>query len=575
MKSLLSHQNWHLNTVNPDLLKEIKSSLGCSTTLARIIARRFDDRYQTLTEEFSSGFHCPEQLPDISPAISRLAQALQNQEKILIHGDFDVDGLSSAAILYRGLIDLAPSLSKSLKVEVGSRELGHGLNRVVTSRLINKDYDLLITTDCGVSNNQEIKTLGEQGIDTIVTDHHHPPDILPPAVAVVDPKREGSTYPNPYLSGSGIAFKIIEALQEEWGAVDNQYLLSQLAALGTIADLSPLIKKGEQENRILIRNGLQRLRESPLTGIAALAERTDTKIGQISSRELSFRIIPKLNAANRVGDPKVGLLLLTTNDPQRADYLAEVLLDYDKDRSSVQSNLISKAKARLRDRDTDPAQEGIIFVVGQEWNPGVIGLTASRLSNQYSLPAVITSVENNTARGSARSIEGFDIVEGLSNCDDLLDQYGGHARAGGFTTHPRYLDRIYERLSEWGKSKLNGEAYSEATTQILDAKVELQQLDLNLWEELDKLKPFGIGNPRPKFLLPNTRLSDVRTVGKKNSHLKSTLVSNGDKIDCIGFNMADALEQINENEEHNIVFNLGIDTWGKRSIQLELEDFLL
>ncbi|MEF8798670.1 MAG: single-stranded-DNA-specific exonuclease RecJ [Candidatus Bipolaricaulota bacterium] len=583
MKSLLSENRvWSENQFDEELVDRTRKKLNCSKVFAKVVSRRYGEKVENASLSLDSSqsslrdtFHSPEDLQDLTRAVDRLVKAIEQGENVFIHGDFDVDGLSSSVLVYRGLkcLEGLPGPGK-LKVDVGSRDYGHGINRKVSARLIDEGFDLLITTDCGIKGIDEIDHLQNFGVDVIVTDHHEPSDSLPPAVAVVDPKREDSSYPNPHLSGAGVAYKVMDNLLEKLGkGHETRKDLLQLAALGTISDLVPLITESSDENRRLVKVGIEYMNGNPITGISALLGKIGGEKGKVKPEIVSYRIAPKLNSANRVGDPQVSFMLLATEDRNRADHLAKTLIDYDRDRSRLQNRLIRTATEKLKDRDFDPEAEGLVFVVGEEWNPGIIGLIASRLSERFNLPAVVLSKERTKCRGSVRGVEGLSIVEGLSRCSNHLVKFGGHKMAGGFTASSSEIIPLKNCLKEWASSRLDN--YEEVEKNVLEARLNPVQVDKNLYREVENLSPFGKGNPRPKFWMEGLNMVGARRVGNSKKHLKMKLADNDEVLDCIGFGMGESLPLLKERGKINPVFTLDLNDWGgSEKIQLKLEDFV-
>ncbi len=583
MKSLLNKDRfWRENRIEEDLVDQVRKKLNCSRVFAELVADRYGESHEraSLSLESLRGspedvFHSPEDLPDMSEAVERIVKALEEEQKVFIQGDFDVDGLSSSALLYRGLRNLESLPGPGeLKVEVGNRDSGHGISREVSSRLIDEEFDLLITTDCGVKGVAEITHLRNFGVDVIVTDHHEPSDSLPPALAVVDPKRDDSDYPNSYLAGAGVAYKLVQGLLNEIGDKRNESgTLVQLAALGTISDLVPLVVDGEDENRWLVRAGLEELNQNPLTGVSAILGETGRKDSEIGPDTVSYQIAPKLNSANRVGDPQVSFLLLATENREKADHLAKTLIDYNRDRSRIQNKLTRQAVNKLQEIGFDPEEEGIVFVAGEDWNPGILGLISSQLSSKYNLPAVTVSKSRPKSRGSARGTGGLSIYEGLKECSRHLSKFGGHEMAGGFSVDSFRLEPLRECLKSWASSKL--EEYDKTEEKSVDSRLDSTQVSLDLFRELQTLAPFGKGNPKPKFWMDGLEVVSARRVGSSKNHLKMKLGDGEEIMDSIGFGMGEELALIKDQDKVRPVFTLDLNDWGGReSVQLKLEDFL-
>ncbi|MFB6290606.1 MAG: single-stranded-DNA-specific exonuclease RecJ [Candidatus Bipolaricaulia bacterium] len=584
MKSLLGNDRiWTPGKSDTSLVNEIREELNCSRVFANLVASRYGKSFRktTLTKEAGEGapegvFHPSEELPDISRAATRVIKAAEKEEDIFIHGDFDVDGLSSASLVYRGLKSLEnlPGPGK-LKVDVGSRDSGHGISKKVSSRLIDEGFDLIITTDCGVKGNEEISHLNKFGIDVIVTDHHEPSSTLPPALAIVDPKREDSNYPNPHLSGAGVAYKLVERLLEKVdGNSGTRSDLIQLAALGTVSDLVPLVVEGEDENRWIVKTGLDEMKRNPVTGISALLGELSSKSKDISPETISYRIAPKLNSANRVGDPQVSFLLLATSNRARAEHLARTLIDYDRDRSRIQDKLTRKAINQVKEAGFEPEKEGLVFVVGEDWNPGILGLVSSRLSRKFNLPAVTVSKSTPNCRGSVRGVGGLNVYQGLSHCSSHLTKFGGHKMAGGFTVDSSSLDSLRRCLKNWATSRID--TYEKMEKKTLEAELDPIQVNKDLYREIRTLAPFGIGNPEPYFWMERLKIVSARRVGSSKNHLKLKLAGDDEILGCIGFGMGEHLPLLKEQEKVNPVFTLELNDWGGREkIQLKLKDFVL
>ena len=584
MKSLLNDDRiW--TTAQPDgsLVDRIREELNCSRVFAGLVANRYGEKFREVSLTRESGdkfpeevFHSPESLPDLSRAVDRIIEAASEEQDVFIHGDFDVDGLSSASLVYRGLKNLEnlPGPDR-LKVEVGSRDFGHGISKKTSSRLIDEGFDLVVTTDCGVKGIEEISHLKKFGIDVVVTDHHEPSESLPPALAIVDPKRDDSDYPNPHLAGAGVAYKLVEKIIAEVdGISERRGDLIQLAALGTVSDLVPLVVEGEDENRWLVNVGLREMRKNPLTGISALLDELGSKREDVRPEIISYRIAPKLNSANRVGDPQVSFLLLATRNRARAEHLARTLIDYDRDRSRLQDKLTRKAINQVKEAGFDPERDGLVFVVGDEWNPGILGLVSSRLSGKFNLPAATVSKSTPKCRGSVRGIDGLSIYEGLKHCSRYLTKFGGHEMAGGFTTDSSDLNSLRECLQNWASTQLD--SYEDRDQSSLAAKLNPVQVNMDLYREIQTLAPFGVGNPEPYFWMERLKIVSARRVGSSKSHLKLKLSGGDEILDCIGFGMGEDLPRLKERERVNPVFMLELNDWGGRErIQLKLKDFVL
>ena len=540
------------------LIDTIRSALGCSVPYATLLAQRGGENWASVIDPGTQSFHSPFLLHDMEHAVERLRQAFDRKEKIFIHGDFDADGLTGAAVLYRALRPLLPA--NSIKVEVGERAHGHGLSKPFVLRAIQEGFQLVITVDCGISNHAEIAELKRAGIDTIITDHHLPAESLPEAVAIVDPHRAEDSYPNPNLAGVGVAYKLVCAVYERLGHPAPMHLLD-LVALGTVADLVPLSSNGESENRAIVREAFARIAkgEGCSLGLRALSEKLSVKPEKIRASDIGYLIAPKLNAANRAGDPKVAFLLLITEDADQAEYLAEILLDYNRDREIAQNDLIAQADEQIRADGMTPREDGILFLVGKYWNEGILGLVASNLAERYRVPAIVLSKGDRVSRGSCRSAGGFDVSACLEAQTDLLLQYGGHRMAAGFSVATEALSQLEERIERYVADHRSEMA--PLSPEQIDAESSLAEIDARLHADLTSLAPFGPGNPRPIFLIRDCSFEGLTLVGNRKQHLKGLVAQNGMTLPFIAFRMGRHLETFEVADDVSLVCQVGFDDW--------------
>jgi single-stranded-DNA-specific exonuclease len=550
---------------DPTLVDGIRASLGCARPFAVLLAQRGGASWESLIDPGIGSFHSPFVFSGTERAVDRLVRAIDADEKIFIHGDFDVDGLTGAAVLYRGLRPLLPQ--NTLKVDVGDRTNGHGISRPSVLRAIEEGFGLVITADCGVSNLEEIDALNQAGIDTIVTDHHVPPSALPDALAIIDAHLEGETYPNRHLAGVGVAYKLVCALYERLGKPTPTQLLD-LVALGTVADLVPLSCDGESENRAFVREAFSLIGrgEGSSQGLRVLFDKLSVNPKKISTSDIGYLVAPKLNAANRAGDPKVAFLLLITEIPDQAEYLAEILLDYNRDREIAQSDLIAQAEQFIREEQLNPEEDGLALVAGKYWNEGILGLVASNLVERYRVPSIAISRGDRVSRGSCRSVGEFDISACLEAHRDLLLQFGGHRMAAGFSVANEQLPRLEERLFEY--IAVHRGELSSHTAEDVDARLAVGEVDLRFYTDLISLGPFGPGNARPRFLLSGCTFSELTLVGNRKQHLKGQVTQNGTSLPFIAFRMAKHLDAFERAEPLGLVAHAGFDDW-RNSIQIQ------
>lgn len=566
-----SKKRWEFPSLAEDLVERYASELGVSLALARVLAARSkgSDPRQLLKNDLSE-LSSPATLRGIERALERIERAIAQGESIFIHGDFDVDGLTSAALLYRALKHLG---APGVKVEIEDRERGHGLNSQVVEQILHESFTLLITTDCGISDIECVTTLQERGVDVIITDHHEPPEQIPPAFAIINPRQSDCPYPNGDLAAVGVVYQVVSALYEHFGLPQEacrEYL--DLVMIGTVGDLVPLVRDGRVENRLLVKGGLDLLAQGRgSTGLRVLIEKLSLNPRRLTAGEISYIVVPKLNAANRAGDPWVAFLLLTTEDEKQAEYLASTLLDYNYDRQVAQDDLLFQAEELVRS-ELDLQRDKIIILSGQYWNPGVIGLVASDLVDKYYLPTLMLAQGAQFARASGRSIPEFNLIECLTHHRHLFERFGGHHMAAGFSIKNEWIPRLKEELGGYARERLAG---LEGPIQSLDAELAPKEISMQFYEELQQLGPFGVGNREPRFLLRDVRIREARTVGNSAKHLKLKLTAKEQDFDAIGFDLGDHIAKIYGAGQVDLICKLSRDDWGSRSrVQLQLLDVL-
>lgn len=536
----------------PSILKQILFNRGYGT----------DAEARTFLKAQASSNTDPFQLIGMQTAVDRINHALANNEPIAIYGDYDVDGVTSTALLVQTL----EGLGGNVRGYIPNRfEEGYGLNPEALNSLKEEGIRLVITVDCGIRSPDEALHARTIGLDLIISDHHHPDgENLPPAFAVINPKQHGDPYPDKDLAGVGIAYKIAEALVSTQET--NNFQLSDvldLVALGTVADLAPLVG----ENRVLVRRGLRQIHETKRQGLFSLAGVANTKIEKITAGNIGFILGPRLNASGRLESALASFELLTTTDFMRAGQLAQQLDIQNKQRQSITKSMQTQAEAIAMSEDPDAF---LIFAAHEEFNPGVVGLTASRLTDLYYRPAVVAAKGPEETRGSCRSIPEFHITDALDLCKDLLVRHGGHAAAAGFTVKNENLSEFVAQLKEIAKDQLEGKDLRQTLT--ADMEVSLEEMNFEVLKHLEYLEPTGYGNPGAVFVARDVKVKSSRTVGAEGRHLKLTLAdSRGASYDSIGFRMGQLKETMPSHID--VMFVLEANEWnGRTSLQLNLKD---
>lgn len=516
----------------------------------------FDSNLNDLSDPFL--------LADMQKAVSRIKRAIKNKEKILIYGDYDVDGITSTALLYRFFKE---SYNYKLEYFLPDRiENGYGLNINSLQKLAAQDIDLIITVDCGITAFKEASFLAEENIDLIITDHHTPLKKLPQAVAVINHHLvKNEDYFAKDMAGVGTAFKLIQALNEDQTQKMRAQLLP-LVALGTVADIAPL----RNENRILVKNGLKKIAENDILGLKILIKKLKIDQTTITAGQIGFIIAPPLNAAGRIADAEQALKLLITENFAQAEKIAAKLIKINKDRQKQEEIIYKEAERKITNLDLE--SEKAIILADENWHSGIIGIVASKLLEKYHLPVILFALDNkkNLAKGSARSISALNIYEALKLSADKLLSYGGHRSAAGLTIETKKIDEFRSEFSENIGRILTKEDFLPKN--IIDLNLNLEQLNKNFIKKLEDFRPFGIANPAPKFILRNLKSKSCYQIGSKNKHLKLYL-ENG--IQALAFNFGDKINQI-KNSKIDVIAQAEINNWkGRENIQLNIKDFRL
>ena len=499
-------------------------------------------------------------LPDMEKAVARVYRALLSTEAITIYGDFDADGITATALLAQGLSALGGKVTPYIPRRV---EEGYGLNHTALKRLHKEGIRLVITVDCGISTVAEVERAQKMGLDVVITDHHTPPPVIPPAIAVVDPKRADSLYPFPDLAGVGVAFKLLQALLSSLGKEGDSDHLLDLVALGTVADMVPLLG----ENRYLVKRGLEVLNRANRLGLREMMRLAGVLPGGIESETISWVLGPRLNAAGRLDHAIVGYDLLLASCAEEAQRLANLAERKNAERQRLTKRVLDKAREKLMATGTDFP---LLMVGDEEYPSGVVGVVAGRVADEFYRPTIVFERGKESSRGSARSIPGFNIISALTRCSDLLSRFGGHPMAAGFTTPNENLPHLQKRLVEIAASELAD--LDLCPVIAIDAELPLLSLQGTIFQMTQKLAPFGSANPLPTFLSRGLKVVDCRSVGNNGGHLRLKLREGDATWDGIAFGLGNLIDEVGPCID--IVYNLGIDRWrGADMLQLNILDF--
>ena len=519
-------RKWEVRPLDKERAAAFAQTYGVPFFLAMLMNIRGLDDAAHLREFLGEGepLSDPFLLKDMDKAAARITRAVDNMEKIAVYGDYDADGVTSTAMLYSYLETRGADVIFYIPQREGE---GYGMNIGAVEYLKEQGVSLIVTVDNGISSVQEVARANELGIDVVVTDHHRPQEILPDAVAVVDAYRPDDTSPYKHFSGVGIAVKLLMALED--GAGDVEDLLeaySDLAAIGTIGDIVPLTG----ENRTLIRAGLERLSQSDRPGVQALLENAGVAGKALTSTNVAFTLVPRINATGRMGAPERAVRLLISGYEEEAEVLSEEICADNEERRRVEAEIAEAAFADIEAKGY--MKDRVVVVDGENWHHGVIGIVASRVTERCGKPCMIISRGETEAKGSGRSIEGFSLFEAICACGDLLIKFGGHPMAAGITLKPENIEAFRKRINQYA-----AEHFPQMPTQTvtLDCKLNPAALSVSMAQSLTQLEPFGNGNPQPVFGLFNMELSNVTPVGG-GGHLRLTLEKNGAVITAMRFN---------------------------------------
>lgn len=572
-----------------EVISKIALSLGCSNTLATLIFNRgYKDKESACAflEKSQEILHSPFLLNDMEKATSRIITAVKNNEKITVYGDYDVDGVTSVSILYLYLKSIGADVSYYIPSRKGE---GYGVSKDAIDALNEKGTRLIITVDTGVTAIDEVAYARELNIDVVVTDHHECTETLPCAVAVINPKRKGSTYPFTSLAGVGVVFKLLCALEKEYSKIDLidatrkiAYEYSDLTAIGTIADVMPVI----DENRIIISLGLIQAENTSKVGLRALIDmcrsgdgksQKTKKSKKLSSGFVGFTLAPRINAAGRINSADLAVDLFLEADKIKAERLAEELCELNKERQHTE-NRIAEEAYQLVEAEENANNKSILVLDNYDWHSGVIGIVSSRVTDRYGVPSILITFEGNEdpyspeaiGKGSGRSIGGMNLVEALNYCSPLLEKYGGHELAAGLSIKRKNLDEFKKKIESFAEEYFKN-AQHENTLSI-DCELDFNDLSLELAKEVSLLEPYGVSNPTPVFVSRGAVLSGISPVGM-NRHLRLTLENYKKKVCGMLFSTAPQDFELTFGDEVDVVYNLEINEFnGSESLQINIKD---
>ena len=560
-------KKWDIKTDDAAQVKKLAAAVGISELTAKILLHRgitsAVEADKFLNAETAQEFYNPFEMHGMEDAVDRIILAIEGEDKICVRGYYDVDGMSATAILTRAL----KNFGADVEFYIPARTEGYGINVEALQKIIKGGASLLISVDCGISNAKEISAVAGQ-IDFIITDHHLPAlEKINPAevVAVINPHQENCKYPDKNLCGAGVAFKLCQALAQEFENIpfDKYTADIEIAALATVADLVPLTG----ENRKIVRLGLKKMTDTNCIGLAALVKVSGFENKKISASNVAFQLAPRLNSIGRLKSASIGAELLLADDEQKALRIAQELDDSNAERKNIERKIFAAAEEKVQIlRDEKGGNLWTLVVDDKNWNAGIIGLTASKLAEKYSLPTIIISTGNIVSRGSCRSIPALHIKNALDTMADLFDNYGGHSQAAGFSLPTKNIPALKKRFDEYVRKNLTDEDFSPVIE--IDALIHPSQIDLKIAEEFVKLEPCGIENPEAVLACRNVICNDAKIIGADKSHLSFVICADSAKnpnVRAVSFSNAQ-FANIIENSPVDIIFQPSIETWNDENL---------
>ena len=555
------NKKWEYYEKDDENVGKIQEEFGLSRLLATIIVNKglsTKQEIEVFLNPTRKDFHDPYLMPDMEIAVNRIVKAIENQEKVIIYGDYDVDGITSITVLKKFLADRGLQVDSYIPNRLDE---GYGLNKVAIEKIVENGYQLMITVDCGISGIEEIDYANSLGLETIVTDHHEPAERLPNALAVVDAKRKDNQYPFNQLAGVGVVFKLAQAISKVYNLDEKEYLkYLDIVCVGTISDIVPLV----DENRVIAKLGLKLVEVTRNIGLKALLNSIGYK--RIDSSAISFGVAPRINACGRMGFEQEALKLFLTENVVEATEISKKLNEYNKQRQDIEKKIFEEVLVKIEAGERD---KPCIILADERWHHGVIGIVSSKVTEMYYKPSILICLEGNEGKGSGRSIPGFDLHEALSKCSSYVDRFGGHSMAIGISVTKENFEKFKDEFEEYADSTNIKDLIPIIK---VDEEITSRDIGINVVKELSMLEPFGEANKMQIFMYKNLKINSIRALSE-GKHLKLTLKDEGLIIDAIGFNMGHLVNDYLLGDKVDVLGNLEINSFnGRENVQINLKD---
>ena len=555
------NKKWECYQINEEKVEKTASEFNISRLIATILVNKGLEEKSEIEKYLHptrNDFYDPYLMPDMEIAVNRIVKAIESKEKIIIYGDYDVDGITSITVLKKFLLERGAVVDEYIPNRLDE---GYGLNKEAIKKIADEKYTLMITVDCGISGIEEVDYANSLGLETIITDHHEQAEVLPKALAVVDAKRKDNKYPFNQLAGVGVVFKLIQAISKYYNLDEKEYLkYLDIVCVGTISDIVPLV----DENRVIAKLGLKLVEVTRNLGLKVLLK----SIGypKVDSGCISFGIAPRINACGRMGHQEEALKLFFTENIEEAQKIATSLNEYNKERQDKEKKIFEEANIMIKQEGND---KSCIILAGENWHHGVIGIVSSKVTDMYYKPSILICLEGDIGKGSGRSIPGFDMHNALTTCNSHIEKFGGHAMAIGITVKKDEFPLFKKELEEYAK-KCNIDKIVPIIK--IDEEVSLRNIGIEDIKEISLLEPFGESNKKPLFVLKNLKILSIRSVSE-GKHLKLTLKDDNYFIDAIGFNMGEYADEYLIGNKVDVVGTLEVNNYNNyETIQINLKD---